>query len=146
MTNISPNNIDSHYTIQYRHRNIVLIICIGSEPSFDRSSNQPSVLSQINPQRIYAASIESIYVSRYGPFNLCVFQYNLCVFSGKQKISIKLCFIGTTEEKTGEQNQVDLRHLITHFPTSSGVSEQASEQISALELASERSEQFGASK
>ena len=43
------------------------------------------------------------------------------------------------EKTLSGQNQVDLRHRIIHFPTSSRVSEQASKQMSAAERASNAS-------
>ena len=44
------------------------------------------------------------------------------------------------------QNQVVLGHLITHFPTSSGVSERASKRMSAVERASKASRAEQANK
>ena len=47
--------------------------------------------------------------------------------------------ISNDDQPTVAQNLVALRHIIIHFPTSSGVSEQAGERMSAAERASEAS-------
>ena len=44
------------------------------------------------------------------------------------------------KQYTVDQNNIIFRHLIIHFPTSSGVSERASERMSAVKCTSEANE------